>query len=196
MEKIGYFGNYITAGGYCFRKVDLVMEKGIEKYLISESKAIEVGLVEIGIKRAQYNCAQFYHVEPGDIYVAQSLLNEIDPDWLDALKDEPEYNWEFRYHDQVIYVRKNGDLIGGAGIVSGGTKDNHAATPQPDPKPGQIDVADVVISDIQARVAAGVKKYGTKLQTHNGRDALMDAYQEAIDLVMYLRQKILEEGEL
>ena len=42
------------------------------------------------------------------------------------------------------------------------------------------------------RAAAGVQKYGTPLQTHNGRDALWDAYQEALDLAMYLRQAILE----
>lgn len=63
---------------------------------------------------------------------------------------------------------------------------------QPDPKPGQQDVADYVLQDIQERVEAGEKKYGTKLQTFNGRDALWDAYQEALDLVMYLRQAILE----
>jgi len=37
-----------------------------------------------------------------------------------------------------------------------------------------------------------LQKYGTYLQTHNGRDALWDAYQEAMDLCMYLRQAILE----
>jgi hypothetical protein len=30
------------------------------------------------------------------------------------------------------------------------------------------------------------------LQPHNGRDCLMDAYQEALDLAMYLRQAIFE----
>jgi hypothetical protein len=38
-------------------------------------------------------------------------------------------------------------------------------------------------------------KYGTPLQTNNGRDALMDAYQEACDMVMYLRQAIAERDE-
>jgi len=52
-----------------------------------------------------------------------------------------------------------------------------------------------VLADIQARVEAGEAKYGTKLMTHNGRDPLWDAYQEAIDLVMYLRQAILERED-
>lgn len=67
-----------------------------------------------------------------------------------------------------------------------------AAIPQPPPEPGRVDVADVVIEDIQARVEAGLLKYGTKLQTFNGRDARWDLYQELIDAVMYLRQEMLE----
>ena len=39
------------------------------------------------------------------------------------------------------------------------------------------------------------KKYGIMLQTDNGREALWDAYQEALDLAMYLRQAILEKYE-
>jgi hypothetical protein len=46
---------------------------------------------------------------------------------------------------------------------------------------------------LKDRAEAGKKKYGVYLQTHNGRDALWDAYQEALDLVMYLRQRILED---
>ena len=37
------------------------------------------------------------------------------------------------------------------------------------------------------------KDYGTGLQTFNGRDALIDLYQELMDAVMYLRQLIAEE---
>lgn len=53
-------------------------------------------------------------------------------------------------------------------------------------------IQDLVMEDIAARKEVGLKKYGTLLQAHNGRDALMDAYQEALDLVMYLRQAIEE----
>ena len=67
-----------------------------------------------------------------------------------------------------------------------------AAQPEPSPKRGKQNVANLVLADIQARVEMGMEKYGTELQTFNGRDALMDAYQEAIDLVMYLRQEIAE----
>ncbi len=69
-----------------------------------------------------------------------------------------------------------------------------AAVAQPAPEPGRLIVADYVLTDIAERVAAGEAKYGTKLMTHNGRDPLWDAYQEALDLVFYLRQAILERG--
>ena len=71
-------------------------------------------------------------------------------------------------------------------------KNNKAAIRQQAPKPGQLNVGSFVLQDIRARMEVGKKKYGTLLQTYNGRDALWDAYQEALDLVMYLRQAILE----
>jgi hypothetical protein len=50
----------------------------------------------------------------------------------------------------------------------------------------------LVVADMQARDQFGADKYGTRLQPHNGRDALTDAYQEALDLCVYLRQAIYE----
>lgn len=63
---------------------------------------------------------------------------------------------------------------------------------EPKPKEGKEDIYKLVQDDIKARVEFGRRKYGTVLQSHNGRDALWDAYQEALDLVMYLRQAIAE----
>jgi hypothetical protein len=45
----------------------------------------------------------------------------------------------------------------------------------------------------------GYDKYGTYLQTDNGRNSRQDALEEAIDLVVYLKQATLEyqaDGEL
>jgi hypothetical protein len=53
-------------------------------------------------------------------------------------------------------------------------------------------IQDLVIADIEARKAVGLERYGTLLQPFNGRDALMDAYAEALDLCQYLRQAIEE----
>jgi hypothetical protein len=66
--------------------------------------------------------------------------------------------------------------------------------PQPKPTPnGRRSITAIVIEDLQRRDAAGRIKYGTTLQPFNGRKALVDAYQEALDLCQYLRQKIEEE---
>lgn len=53
---------------------------------------------------------------------------------------------------------------------------------------------DLVIADIKVRDEYGRKKYGTRLQANNGRDTLQDAYEEALDLVVYLRQTIEERN--
>lgn len=63
---------------------------------------------------------------------------------------------------------------------------------QPPPKPGKTVVWEYVMKDIEERVALGIERYSTPLMTNNGRDALMDAYAEALDLCLYLRQAILE----
>lgn len=51
-------------------------------------------------------------------------------------------------------------------------------------------VHDLVIADIEERRAFGRAKYGVPLRVRNGRDPLVDAYQEALDLACYLRQEI------
>ena len=50
----------------------------------------------------------------------------------------------------------------------------------------------LVIMDMVARDQVGRARYGVPLQPHNGRDALRDAYEEALDLCAYLRQAIME----
>lgn len=69
----------------------------------------------------------------------------------------------------------------------------NASEPQPDPKPGKVAVVDYVLADIRERAEEGRERYGMYLEAGNGRDALWDAYQEALDLAMYLRQAILEK---
>lgn len=54
-------------------------------------------------------------------------------------------------------------------------------------------VWDLVMQDIKEREDYGIKTYGTRLQPFNGRNALIDAYQELLDLVVYLRQMIYEK---
>ena len=72
---------------------------------------------------------------------------------------------------------------------------SRAHTPEPMPRDGKADVLPAVIVDLKQRSRVGTLKYGTPLQTHNGRNALMDAYQEALDLVMYLKQCLMEQTD-
>lgn len=67
---------------------------------------------------------------------------------------------------------------------------------EPPPIKGNKPVLPLVIQDLEARAEMGKQKYGTLLESNNGRDALMDAYQEALDLAMYLRQLIEERTNL
>ena len=56
----------------------------------------------------------------------------------------------------------------------------------------RVEVLPLVIDDLESRIAGGAKQYGEPLTTHNGRDTLWDAYEEALDLCLYLRQTIEE----
>lgn len=69
-----------------------------------------------------------------------------------------------------------------------------ASKREPMPIPGKVSILPLVINDLMSRNETGIKKYGTTLQSYNGRDCLMDAYQEALDLCMYLRQLICERN--
>ena len=68
-----------------------------------------------------------------------------------------------------------------------------AGSPQPAPVPTAHPAAwSLVIADMAQRDVMGSEKYGTRLQPGNGRDSLQDAYQEALDLAVYLRTAIYE----
>ncbi len=49
-----------------------------------------------------------------------------------------------------------------------------------------------VVEDMKKRDAFGYSKYGKHLEPHDGRDSLKDAYEEALDLAVYLRKAIYE----
>jgi hypothetical protein len=68
--------------------------------------------------------------------------------------------------------------------------------PQPAPTGDGTRVVDLVLRDISEKSDRGAAKYGTVLKTRNGRRALVDAYQEQLDLVMYLRQQLEEDREV
>lgn len=70
------------------------------------------------------------------------------------------------------------------------------ARDQPLPKPGGINVQAALRDALTEREEYGRRKYGRPLETHNGRDALTDAWEEALDLLTYLTQLRLERGDV
>ena len=70
-----------------------------------------------------------------------------------------------------------------------------------EPMPNNIDnyhpaVWDLVIQDMKERDKMGQEKYNTRLQPFNGRNVLIDIYQETLDLAVYLRQMIYEQEQI
>lgn len=53
-------------------------------------------------------------------------------------------------------------------------------------------IQEMVRRDLIWREQEGIRRYGTSLTAYNGRSAILDAYEEAMDLCCYLRQLIEE----
>lgn len=60
------------------------------------------------------------------------------------------------------------------------------------PAPQNSIVVRAIELDMLERDQIGRERYGVPLQAHNGRDPLVDAYQEALDLRVYLEQATVE----
>lgn len=56
-------------------------------------------------------------------------------------------------------------------------------------------IFDRVIADMKERDKLGEESYGGPMMPHDGRDSLKDAYEEAIDMCLYLKKAIVERGE-
>ena len=70
-----------------------------------------------------------------------------------------------------------------------------ATAKQSAPKGSGSPILGMVLADLTNRALEGKEKYGEPLKAHNGRNALWDAYQEALDLAMYIRQAIEEQDK-
>jgi hypothetical protein len=71
------------------------------------------------------------------------------------------------------------------------TKQREGDQPLPTPNdhpPIQL----MVMTDIGDRMDLGIERYGTLLQPHNGRDMLLDLYEELIDACIYVRGALYE----
>lgn len=67
--------------------------------------------------------------------------------------------------------------------------------PPPDATNNQPSIHALVIKDMADRLNFGLSKYKTPLQIGKGRNSLKDAYEEVLDLVVYLRTALEEQYE-
>lgn len=82
------------------------------------------------------------------------------------------------------------------------TMDGQPAPPEPDEHEQALptrnereSIQALLIKDIEARTQIGIQRYGTPLQAFNGRDAIRDAYEEALDLATYFKQVSVEKAD-
>lgn len=61
----------------------------------------------------------------------------------------------------------------------------------PDSAATRREIAPLVVADLEARIAVGVETYGAPLAVESPNDALLDAYEEALDLCLYLKQELM-----
>jgi len=59
---------------------------------------------------------------------------------------------------------------------------------------GASPVVDLLIADMRDRDQVGRQRYGTPLTSGNGRDHLVDAFQEVLDACVYLVNDLDEHG--
>ena len=97
---------------------------------------------------------------------------------------------------KITIMQSDGDVKHFGGIIGRSLplEEDAATAKQPTPKGSGNPILGMVLADLTNRALEGKEKYGEPLLAHNGRNPLWDAYQEALDLAMYLRQAIEELG--
>ena len=58
--------------------------------------------------------------------------------------------------------------------------------------PAGPDVVEAILGDMRERDRLGRERYGTPLLAFNGRDQLVDAYQEVLDARVYVEAAVVE----
>lgn len=99
--------------------------------------------------------------------------------------------------DVCSTCREHNEARAAAGLFGFGDVGRPKTEPEDQPMPVVNDlpfVHDQVAQDIAARGELGKRRYGTKLQPFNGRNALQDAYEEMLDAAVYLKQRMIEEA--
>lgn len=121
-------------------------------------------------------------------------------DWRDTLEKRPEQDDFVPFVSvedaKITIMQSDGDVKHFGGIIGRSLllEEDAATAKQPAPKGSGNPILGMVLADLTNRALEGKEKYGEPLLAHNGRNPLWDAYQEALDLAMYLRQAIEELG--
>lgn len=133
-----------------------------------------------------------------DCEVAYYGYGEILGDWRDTLEKRPADLSEQAVTSRLKEATDN-VLAAAPELMTDKYKfepfvsvEDAATAKQPAPKGSGNPILGMVLADLTNRALEGKEKYGEPLLAHNGRNPLWDAYQEALDLAMYLRQAIEE----
>jgi len=137
------------------------------------------------------------YVEDAPHHIQNAINANLNSQMIIAIFDKP-YNQHFSHRQ--IRVRNWDDILDLVKVKQANIDlnkhifDSPAIIKQETPKGNGRPIIDLVMEDFRKRSEIGLEKYGELLRPNNGRDSLIDAYQEALDLCMYLRQAI-EEGK-
>lgn len=132
-------------------------------------------------------------VAKGETPLALDLAQELNPTTVDGVRTWDSVVWSDERASRVsppeTCVMRFGEEWECVDPVQGGFD---ATRDEPEPDGDGVDVAQLVHEDLEDRVEEGREQYGERLQAGNGRNALVDAYEEALDLALYLRQQLAE----
>jgi len=133
------------------------------------------------------------------IAASKHLVNvhsKLDAETLAFIVEDPENVWVCSQCRDIIYQEamfEAPETLTQEELAVNNELSFAAAQPPPIlPHVNLPNITELVKLDLERRAIDGEKKYGQRLKPHNGRDALIDAYQEAMDLTLYLRQKLFE----
>lgn len=105
--------------------------------------------------------------------------------------------YNLRTGDELVDERRSVELHDEAGNrLTFYYSESCGTVEQPTPQGGIGNIQALVRQDLLEREQLGIERYGQPVRAFNGRSALMDAYQEALDLAVYLRQAIAEQESL
>ena len=169
-------------------------------------QTIDIGPVEVGPYPTQANTSQVSTLEDGlevlyrDEHIALKALPDgaymvedadgqqglrIEPTTIDVV-DRHEFEAVNMDEDMAnlnrIEVHQGHDVVA---VAPTKQREGDQRLPRVNDAP---DCQSQMANDIMERRAVGIERYGTPLQPFNDRNGLQDAYEEALDLGVYLRR--------